>query len=554
MTDEEFDKTAESFFTGYLERHPVTGTYLGLHEYDPRLPENSRSFYESTLEFFKDFHERFEALDPEELSGGRPLDWELALYILDLNEFQLGEMRLWESIPGGAEGLGGSLFLLFTRTFAPFEERLGSMTARLAAGPRYLEDVRTRLSRPVKLWTEMAIESAERFPAFLEAIGRQADEEASPEGRKGFASSKEGVEEALASYRTWLREDVLPEAHADHILGAENFEWLLELRRLGYTTQEIRDLGTRSLEDAKRELKEVAAAIAPEASVEEVSARVHADHPADFEGVLRAVQEATEEARAFVRDKHLATLPPVERLLIRETPTFLRPILPFAAYFPPPKFERVQEGIYVVTPPSDGEELLTEHNYPSIRNTAVHEGYPGHHLQHAAANLNPSRIRVLTGGTGVAEMVEGWAHYCEDLMRETGFMDTPEIRFVQLQDTIWRAARIIIDVDLHAGRMTFDEAVQMLVREAGMAEASAIAEVKRYTQYPTYQLSYLLGKHLIKGLRDEAEKRMGDNFSYAFFHDAIIYAGTMPFFFLRQVVEYKLSKLEEDVEDLYEGP
>ncbi|MDX1534393.1 MAG: DUF885 family protein, partial [Thermoplasmata archaeon] len=77
------------------------------------------------------------------------------------------------------------------------------------------------------------------------------------------------------------------------------------------------------------------------------------------------------------------------------------------------------------------------------------------------------------------------------------------------------------------------------------------AEVKRYTQYPTYQLSYLLGKHLIRELRQEVEERMGDKFSHAFFNDAIIYAGSIPFFLLRQAVEDKLAKLEEGVEDLY---
>ncbi|MCJ2555165.1 MAG: DUF885 domain-containing protein, partial [Candidatus Thermoplasmatota archaeon] len=440
---------------------------------------------------------------------------------------------------------------LFARTFAPLATRLESMTARLRAGPAYLDQIESRLSHPVKLWTEMAIEAAEQLPAFLEAIAQQADKEATGDGRNAFHEARGEAEEALQAYRAWLEGEVLPHAEESFILGEEKFARLVELRGLGRNPQEIRALGVQYLEEAKRDLGEVAAVIDPKASVEDVSERIHADHPADFAGVLEAVRTVNEEARAFVRDHHVATLPPAERLLVEETPIFLRPILPFAAYMSPPRFEKVQEGIYIVTPPSNGEDLLKEHNFASIRNTAVHEGYPGHHLQLSAANLHPSLIRVLAGGTGVAEMVEGWAHYCEDLMRELGFMDAPEIRFVQLQDIIWRAARIIIDVDLHAGRMAFDEAVQMLVKEAGMAEASAIAEVKRYTQYPTYQLSYLLGKHLINGLREEVEKRMGENFSYAFFHDAIIYAGSIPFYLLRRAVEDKLAKLEEDVDDLY---
>ncbi len=551
VSDEAFDRLAEEFFQAWVERFPVLGTALGLHEYDGRLSRNSRAFYEETLEISQETRERFEKLDADDLSGSRRLDRDVALYTLDMVAFQLGEMRAWESRPDGAEDLGGSLFPLFARSFAPFSIRLENMTARLQAGPAFLEEIESRLSRPITLWTEMAIEAADQLPEFLAVIAQQADKDATADGRNAFHEARTEAEEAVKAYRSWLQEEILPHAAEDYTLGEEKFARLVEIRGLGRNPSEIRALGVQYLEEAKRELGEVAAVIDSKASVEKVSERIHRDHPANFAAVLEEVRKVNEEARTFIRDHRVATLPPAERLLVEETPIFLRPILPFAAYMSPPRFEKVQEGIYVVTPPSNGEDMLKEHNYASIRNTAVHEGYPGHHLQLSAANLNPSRIRVLAGGTGVAEMVEGWAHYCEDLMREVGFMDTPEIRFVQLQDIIWRALRIIIDVDLHAGRMTFDQAVQMLVTEAGMAEASAIAEVKRYTQYPTYQLSYLLGKHLIMGLREEVEEWMGDRFSLAFFHDSIIYAGSIPFFLLRQAVEDKLTKLEEDVEDLY---
>ncbi len=90
----------------------------------------------------------------------------------------------------------------------------------------------------------------------------------------------------------------------------------------------------------------------------------------------------------------------------------------------------------------------------------------------------------------------------------------------------------------------------MLVREASIEKPAALAEVKRYTQNPGYQLSYLLGKHLIQGLRSEVQERMGDKFSLGFFHDTILYAGSIPFFLLKRAVEDKLAKMEEDVEDL----
>ncbi|MEE9268600.1 MAG: DUF885 family protein, partial [Thermoplasmata archaeon] len=160
MTDEAFDRLAEEFFQAWVERFPVLGTALGLHKYDGQLSGNSRAFYEETLDFTQDMRRRFEKLNVEDLSGSRGLDRDVALYTLDMSAFQLGEIRSWESRSEGAEDLGGSLFPLFARTFAPFPTRLESMTARLRAGPSYLDEIESRLSRPVTLWTEMAIEAA----------------------------------------------------------------------------------------------------------------------------------------------------------------------------------------------------------------------------------------------------------------------------------------------------------------------------------------------------------------------------------------------------------
>lgn len=549
MSDEAFDSYAREFFNQAMERHPIAATYRGVHEYDHLLGDDSRSFREEEIELTKEARRRFDSFDPEELSGGRPLDRELALHLADLRLFELKEMRFWESIPQGAENLGSALFPLFTREFAPLPKRVESITGRLGEARRYLEGIRSRIRLPVKLWTEMALDAVARTPAFIELIVQSVEGDVPKDAHRELkAAAKEAVD-ALKEYESWLREEVLPGASGPHILGAERFDNLVERRGLDYPVPEIHELGVRILRESKEELTRVAKSIDPKASLEEVKERVKSNHPKDFDGVLKAVREAVQEARRFVVEKRLATLPPAEKLHVMETPTFLRPVLPFAAYFPPARFDKVQEGVYIVTPPSDGEELLKEHNYPSIRNTVVHEGYPGHHLQLSAANLNPSLVRALS--VGAAETVEGWAHYCEDLMRETGFNVGPEIRFVQLLDVIWRACRIIIDVDLHSGRMGFEEAVEMLVREAGMERPSAIAEVKRYTQHPAYQLSYLLGKQLIKDLRKEVEEKMGDRFSLGFFHDTILYTGSIPFYLLRRAMEDKVAKLEERVEDLY---
>ena len=107
---------------------------------------------------------------------------------------------------------------------------------------------------------------------------------------------------------------------------------------------------------------------------------------------------------------------------------------------------------------------------------------------------------------------------------------------MQAADLVWRAARIVIDVKLSTGVISFEEAVNILVEETGMARASAVAEVKRYTYTPGYQLSYYLGKHLIKSLKKDAEDLWGDRYSDRRFHDRILGSGGLPVKFLMNII------------------
>jgi uncharacterized protein (DUF885 family) len=316
------------------------------------------------------------------------------------------------------------------------------------------------------------------------------------------------------------------------------FEKLLKLRELGLTSDEIYQLGLKYLKELKAEREKLAQQIAPGKSIEEVFKQIESHAPKTFEEALKFTRKTMEEARRFVQEKNIATVYPEDMLLVEETPAFLAPVIPFAALMMPAKFDKPQIGIYIVTRPKDPANLGKHLNYHSIRNTAVHEAFPGHFLQGAISNRG-SFIRLLAEGT---ETVEGWAHYCEELMREKGFIPDLETRFIQINDMIWRAVRIIVDVKLSKGEMSFDEAVEMLVREAGLSKEAAVAEVRRYTQTPGYPLSYLLGKHLILNLKEEIKQKMGDKFDEKFFHDTIIANGYLPISMLRKIFQQKMSK------------
>jgi uncharacterized protein (DUF885 family) len=203
-------------------------------------------------------------------------------------------------------------------------------------------------------------------------------------------------------------------------------------------------------------------------------------------------------------------------------------------------YEKIQRSVYMVTPPSSGD--LSDLALNRFSGIAVHEGYPGHHLQHAHAHRNTSvyRNNPFAGfprdpaARFGLDLVEGWAHYCEEMMKNYGFHDSLEARYLMVEDQLFRAVRILIDVDLSRGRMSMGEAQRMLTDEVGVAPATASAEIRRYTTSPTYQLCYLLGKHKIERFREEVRSLMGVGFEDLEFHRLVLDAGCVPVEMIRE--------------------
>lgn len=540
MTDADVDALAKGVVDWFVQRNPIAATYLGIHDYDHLMPSGT---YEAEIEEVaqaKEYLRRLGGFDRKGLSPSRRVDHGVLENVFRLWIFESESIGIWQSMPRASETVGDGLFPLFMRGFAPLPKRLESITGRLERSPAYIEETQSRIRAPVRLWSEIALESTERLPGFLELIEATGkDHLAGPErSRLGEAVAK--TNDALKRHATWIREDVLPKSKDRIGIGATKFRKLVRLRELGATVEEIYAVGKKYLHDSRKELARLAGEIKPGASVEEAKEIVKEDHPARFEGALQYTAKAMEDAKRFIVANNLATIPQNEELTVVETPAYLRHVIPFAAYNSPARFEPHKQGFYMVTPVEDKPEMLREHSYPGIRNTAVHEGYPGHHLQLTCATLNPSYARILSGAT---ETVEGWAHYCEDMMKEAGFSADPKTKFVQMTDQIWRACRILIDIDLHLGKMGFDEAVDFLVRESGMERSGAIAEVKRYTYSPGYQLSYLFGKHQIVRLRKDVRRGLGKKYSDKLFNDTILYSGSLPMKFIREILEYKVKEL-----------
>jgi uncharacterized protein (DUF885 family) len=532
--DDRFYDLVEAHFRGRIERDPVAATYLGIHAWDDRLGDASRDAALDEIERDSRHLAVIEGLDPGGLSPEVRFERDLELHHLRLSLFSADVVRTWERRQTGASAVGDALFPLFARDFAPLNERLETIARRLEAVPESLVGHRTRaVQSQVRAWQGVELNASRDLPGFLDEIVAAAD--GLPAGaHRRLVQAADRARAAIAEQAAWI-DTTLASGTDDWPLGRERYDEIVRLRAFaGLDSDAILAMGWEQLERNHADRAAAAREIDPNASEADVMDRVKSDHPDTFDGALEGYRIAMQRARRHLIDRDLVTVPADERVEVIATPTYLRGVLPFAAYFSPAKWDAGAVGLYVVTPSVDGEPgAMREHYRAAISNTSIHEAYPGHHLQLAIGGRHPSLSRLQVEAP---EFVEGWGMYSEQMMREEGFDDGPAFRLALATDAIWRACRIILDVRMHRGEVSIEEATDFLIEHTGFERPNAAAEARRYTSTPTYVLSYLLGKVLILGLRDEERRRLGPAFSLKGFHDALLRGGSLPISFHRRAL------------------
>src|SRR5437879_9459106 len=381
MSDVQVEALGKDVVYWYVRQNPVFATYSGLHDLDHLLAKGTDEAEIEECERVKEFLRTLEAIDRKTRSPSKRVDWGVLRNAFRLWIFQSEGIGIWKSKPAASDAVGDSLFPLFMRSFAPLAKRLGSIVGRLERSPAYIEQTKDRIRTPVRMWSEIALEATERLPGFLHVIEATGKENLTGPERARLEEAVAKTEEALRSHARWIKEDVLPRSKVTLGIGAAKFRKLVRLRELGLTVDEIYAIGKKYLRESKRTLARLANEIKPGASVDEANEIVKSDHPPRFDGALEYTAKALADAKRVIAQHDLPTLPPNEELNVIETPSYLRHVIPFAAYNAPARFESRKQGFYMVTPVEDKPEMLREHSYAGTRNTAVHEGYPGHHLQ-----------------------------------------------------------------------------------------------------------------------------------------------------------------------------
>lgn len=540
-TEKSFYDQADAWLERLLELNPVAATQLGDHRWDDRLGDTSLQALDSQNQEIRDALAGFEAM---ETAGFRlPARIDHTLLVQILKSFVRGYEKMQSHLRNPSEYLDetlGGVFVLIIKEFAPLPERLASALGRVREIPRVLADAQKNLvpDRVPRLWAETTIEQANQAVGMFAGLLPALAAEAAPELQQELATAGQQAAQAIQAYVRFLETDVLPRAEGEFAVGKEYFDELLrEQHMVDYDADTLLETGWEQFRLTQAEMKAVAREIDPDKTVREILEEAKADHPT-ADGVLDAYREAMEAAKQFVVDRDIVTIPEGESLRIIETPEYLRPIIPYAAYMQPGILEKEQKGIFVVTPvdtsaaPEAQEQKLKGHNWAKLPVVALHEAYPGHHLQLVYANLQETIPRRM--GSFLATLfIEGWAFYCEEMMEQLGYIDTPVQRLGRLADQLWRAARIILDASLHTKGMSADEAVDFLVEEAQLEPDNAFAEVRRYTQTPTQPQSYLMGKLQIVELVHDY-RRAYPELSLRQVHDAILGCGSLPPRLMRQ--------------------
>lgn len=523
----DFAAATELIIRARLKDDPVHATLAGLHDYDAELPDFTPGGVAHTRAQLVAQAAILEGFTPGDLTPDERLDHRLLASLLDVELRELDELRPTEHDPSLYPSFAAeAVHAILARDFAPLAQRLPSVIARMQKIPALLSTGMRNLTRSPRIWTDIALDETDGARAFFEGTVAAMV----PDTAQARDALKDVIL-ALDAYEEFLKRRHAQRDGMAFAVGREFFDYKLKHEHfLPYTTQSLLEFGEQAVRFAEMRLVEVAAIIDQQATWPDLIERLRNDHP-DESHVLDEYRQGVGQARSFVVERGLVSLPDGESLEIVETPLFLRPTLPYAAYCAPGLFESAQRGLYYVTPidtqssERERREQLLGHNRYGMLLTNVHEGYPGHHLQLVWANRAPSLVRRFFDST---VFVEGWALYCEQLVLDEGMTADPRTRLFQLKDQLWRACRVVIDVKLHTGEMSFEQAVDMLVDVAKLERVNAVSEVRRYTQSPTQPMSYLVGKQQIMDLREREKRRLGSAFDLCRFHDRLLSQGSIP--------------------------
>ena len=527
---------------GYLhETHPTHATLDGVHTHDDLLEDVSRHGLDSEAHALAGYLRRLDEINRDALTVVERLEHRMLTSHLQARMFDLEAVRPWERNPQYYSDLlstslaGQTLF-----HHAPATERARRVLSKLRQTPRFIQAARDNIKEPPGIFVKVGIETMRGTLKFIDEDLPRAFADVDDLHLLGdLADAQTEASQSVREYVEYLETELAPKARASFRLGRDKFEQKLRLEEgITLPLDRLLAIATRELAATQEEFRSLAGK-SNGGDAMGAWAKTKAQHPAPGE-LVPTGRKQLDELATFLERQKIISLPPGEPIAVAPTPDFYR--WSFASMWTPGPFEsKPTRAYYYLTdidpswPLERQNEHLRDYNIPTLWSISIHEVYPGHflHYQHLRKVESKARKSILFAP---ASFVEGWAHYCEQMMIEAGFgRQDPSVKLGQLAEALIRLVRFIVCIKLHAEDMSVEQGVRYFRDEAYMEESSARREAERGAFDPTY-LVYTVGKLMLLKLRQDYKQQQGKSFSLRSFHDTLLSQGTAPFWLHRQLM------------------
>jgi len=551
--DDEFEKIAKDYVEGYLASHPEFSTELGDHRYDGVVTDYSPESRSRMLITAKQVLEALKKFDDyKKLTGANQVDVRILRDNIEYDIFRLEELREAEWNPlVYNQSLANSLYLLVARDFDSAENRVPNLRDRMEQIPIVIKQAEANLQHPPRVYTETAIEQIQGAINLvrngLDPLLNQA-----PQMKKDLAPIQEKTAKALEEYKKWLQDDLLKRSYGDFRLGADKFRKKLHFALASdLSMEEIKKRADADLAQTQEAIYQTALPLykkyfpkADEKTLgdkKQVTAAVlkklAEQHP-DDNTIVGYAQKVVAEATEFVKSHNVVAVPntPLDVIVM---PEFKRgQAIAYCDSSGP--LEKNGKTFFAVAPtPKDWakprkDSFFREYNNFMVRDLTVHEAMPGHYLQLSHSNdfKAPTLVRAIFQS---GPFIEGWAVYTEQVMAEQGY-GGPEVKMQQLKMRLRATANSILDQSIHAGNMTEQQAMDLMMKETFQEEGEAVAKWKRARLSSAQLSTYFVGVTEHLDLRAAAQKKLGTNFDLRKYNDQVISYGSPPVKYVRELM------------------
>ena len=324
--DRQFDRIVDDYLLYQFRNQPVRATNVGIHDFDDFLPATDRIGIETSISDLEGYLARLSKLEIAHLGRERRFDHAMLTSRLRGTLLDLQTIQPWKHDPNFYLSIAsGGIHALLKRDFAPLEDRVWNVVARLTEIPRVFSDARANLENPPQAYTEIAIAQSAGVVHFLaDQVPAGVASIRDPVLRQEFDHHLAAAVGAANDFHDWLKTDLLPRSQGDFALGADTYaKKLLYDEMVATPLDSLYRHGEAALHETQRRMEKEANAIEPGLSVQDALARLARDAPS-ARSLVPAAEAKLGKIRSFVAEHGILTPPEHEDLRVAETPVFHR--------------------------------------------------------------------------------------------------------------------------------------------------------------------------------------------------------------------------------------